>query len=186
MRLDFIEEPVAPEHWHAALELSLPYALDETLLDPSLADELLQKGRISAVVLKPTVLGGLRASFEMAERAAAHGVRSLVSHTFDGPVARAATAELALATKRDQRRPWWAGSRILRDLYRGVQGGDYALAWALQIDPDRDLVAELIDLPGEHYPPWTVLAGVDRVLPQKQLSDVIDEPLVEPPDPDDS
>lgn len=97
LRLDFIEEPVAPEHWHAALALPLPFALDETLRDLSLADELLNEGRISAVVLKPTVLGGLRASFEMAERAAAHGVRSLVSHTFDGPVARAATAELALA-----------------------------------------------------------------------------------------
>ena len=97
LQLDFIEEPVAPEHWRAALELPLPFALDETLRDLSLADELLQEGRICAVVLKPTVLGGLRASFEMAERAAAHGVPSLVSHTFDGPIARAATAELALA-----------------------------------------------------------------------------------------
>ncbi len=97
LQLDFIEEPVAPGYWRSALDLPLPFALDETLRDPSLADELLQDGRICAVVLKPTVLGGLRASFEMAERAAAHGVPSLVSHTFEGPVARAATAELALA-----------------------------------------------------------------------------------------
>jgi hypothetical protein len=42
------------------------------------------------------VLGGFRASFEAAERAAECGADYFVSHTFDGPIARAATAELAL------------------------------------------------------------------------------------------
>ncbi|MFA9409625.1 MAG: mandelate racemase/muconate lactonizing enzyme family protein [Deltaproteobacteria bacterium] len=96
LELELLEEPVAPEEWPAALDLPLPYALDESLRDEELSQRLLESGSIRAVVLKPTVLGGLRAAFEIAERAAAHGAQYLVSHTFDGPIARAVTAELAL------------------------------------------------------------------------------------------
>jgi L-alanine-DL-glutamate epimerase-like enolase superfamily enzyme len=95
--LELFEEPVAPEDWPAALDLPLPFALDESLRDEELSRRLLGSGRIRAVVIKPMVLGGLRASFEVAERAAAHDVQYLVSHTFGGPIARAVTAELALA-----------------------------------------------------------------------------------------
>ncbi|RZV54787.1 MAG: hypothetical protein EX268_05000 [Deltaproteobacteria bacterium] len=97
LELELIEEPVAPEHWPSALGLPLPFALDETLRDAALSQRLLESGQIAAVVIKPMVLGGLRASFEIAEQAATHGARYLVSHTFDGPIARAMTAELALA-----------------------------------------------------------------------------------------
>jgi len=97
LELELIEEPVAPEEWPAALSLPLPFALDETLRDATLSRQLLESGNIRAVVIKPMVLGGLRASLEVAERAAAHGAKYLVSHTFDGPIARAVTAELALA-----------------------------------------------------------------------------------------
>lgn len=97
LELELLEEPVPPEQWRAAVRLPLPFGLDETLRDEGLSRQLLETGRIRAVVIKPMVLGGLRASFEMAERAAAHGAQYLVSHTFDGPIARAATAELALA-----------------------------------------------------------------------------------------
>jgi o-succinylbenzoate synthase len=97
LELELLEEPVAPRQWPAALNLPLPFALDETLRDDALSRQLLDSGKIRAVVIKPTVLGGLRPSFEVAERAAAHGALYLVSHTFDGPIARAVTAELALA-----------------------------------------------------------------------------------------
>lgn len=94
--LELFEEPVAPNEWEAALDLPLPLALDEALRDDALAGRLLETGRIRAVVLKPMVLGGFVASFEAAERAAECGADYLVSHTFDGPIAQAATAELAL------------------------------------------------------------------------------------------
>lgn len=97
LELELIEEPVAPEHWPQVIHLSLPFGLDETLSNWELSRQLLETGRVRAVVLKPTVLGGFRASFEVAERAAEHGVPALVSHTFEGPIARAAAAELALA-----------------------------------------------------------------------------------------
>jgi L-alanine-DL-glutamate epimerase-like enolase superfamily enzyme len=96
LELELFEEPVAPADWLAALDLPLPFALDESLRDEELSRRLLGSGAIRAVVIKPMVLGGFRASFDAAEQAAAHGAQYLVSHTFDGPIARAATAELAL------------------------------------------------------------------------------------------
>jgi L-alanine-DL-glutamate epimerase-like enolase superfamily enzyme len=95
--LELIEEPVPSEAWAEALELPLPFALDETLRDDALSARLLQTGKVRAVVLKPMVLGGFVACFGAAERAADCGADYLVSHTFDGPIARAAAAELALA-----------------------------------------------------------------------------------------
>ncbi len=95
--LDLFEEPVPIEDWEQALELPLPLALDETLRVPETARRLLGTGRVNAIVLKPTVLGGFRASKRWAARARAEETSVVVTHTFEGPIARAACAELALA-----------------------------------------------------------------------------------------
>jgi hypothetical protein len=54
--------------------------------------------------------------------------------------------------------PWaLRKSRILRDLFQG-----YALQASLHIDPERDLVQQLLDLPAEYYPaiaPWASKEG---------------------------
>jgi L-alanine-DL-glutamate epimerase-like enolase superfamily enzyme len=97
LELELVEEPVAPSDWIAALSLPLPFALDETLRDPGSTERLLGTGKIRAIVIKPMVIGGLRAAFAAAEHAASHGAKYLVSHTFDGPIGRAVAAELALA-----------------------------------------------------------------------------------------
>ncbi len=96
LALELLEEPVAADDWFAALELPLPFCLDETLRQRQLSEALLDTGAIRAVVLKPTVLGGFQACLDAAQHAAARGAGCLVSHTFDGPIARAAAAELAL------------------------------------------------------------------------------------------
>ena len=95
--LELFEEPVDREAWSRVIDLPLPWALDESLLQEDVARRLLESERVRAVVLKPTLLGGFGACFEWAERAADAAADFLVSHTFDGPIARAATAELALA-----------------------------------------------------------------------------------------
>jgi L-alanine-DL-glutamate epimerase-like enolase superfamily enzyme len=97
LELELFEEPVGPTEWSEALEQGLPWALDETLLDSEASRRHLDTGRVQAVVLKPTLLGGFTACLAWAERAAAAGADFTVSHTFDGPIARAATAELGLA-----------------------------------------------------------------------------------------
>ena len=95
--LEFIEEPVALQDWPKAVSLPLPFALDETLKDESMSRRLLGEGDIRAVVIKPAVRGGVTAALDLAKIAREHGAQPVMSHTFDGPIARAATAELALA-----------------------------------------------------------------------------------------
>jgi len=95
--LELIEEPVALQDWPEAISLPLPFALDETLQDESMSRRLLRGGHIRAVVIKPAVLGGVTAVLDLAKIARDHGAQPVLSHIFDGPIARAATAELGLA-----------------------------------------------------------------------------------------
>jgi len=64
---------------------------------PDSIDAVTGQGACAAVVLKPMVLGGPRACLSLAERAHANGARAIVSHSFGGPIAHAASCELALA-----------------------------------------------------------------------------------------
>jgi L-alanine-DL-glutamate epimerase-like enolase superfamily enzyme len=75
----------------------VPSALDESLVGarPNLAD--LRAQGVTALVLKPTVLGGLSPCFKLASAAAEAGLTSVVSHTLEGPLAAMGLAVLAHA-----------------------------------------------------------------------------------------
>jgi L-alanine-DL-glutamate epimerase-like enolase superfamily enzyme len=64
---------------------------------PATLDALLAAGLASVLVLKPMLLGGALPAMALAARARAHGADVVISHLFDGPVALAACAHLALA-----------------------------------------------------------------------------------------
>jgi len=98
--VELVEEPVSGR---ALLELPkgpVPWLADESLVDPRLAALLVDRAECAGFVLKPTLLGGLRRCLELARQKP-----SLVTHAFEGPVALAACAELALVASRD----WAAG-----------------------------------------------------------------------------
>jgi o-succinylbenzoate synthase len=98
LRITLAEEPAPPESWLEGRGASPPLALDESLRRPDAAAILVRAApRLGAIVLKPAVLGGLGAALAWADRAAALGVPSVLSHLFDGPVAAAALRTLALA-----------------------------------------------------------------------------------------
>jgi L-Ala-D/L-Glu epimerase / N-acetyl-D-glutamate racemase len=82
----------------------VPLALDESLQssESALAPAAVERG-LAAVVLKPTALGGLARSLALAERARALGLHVVLSHAFEGPVALAAAAALALAAGSPER-----------------------------------------------------------------------------------
>lgn len=103
-----IEEPVAREALLALEHPPIPVAVDETLQHPDgwpIAETLIRRGDCPAIVLKPMALGGVLACLALARRAHRWGAGAIVSHLFDGPVARAAAAHLALALPA----PWAAG-----------------------------------------------------------------------------
>jgi o-succinylbenzoate synthase len=99
LRPDLVEEPV-PTDSLPRLSVPVPIALDESLQEPNALARLgphLARIGIVAIVLKPMALGGHHACLRLAAEARTVGLDVTVSHLFDGPVALAAAAHLALA-----------------------------------------------------------------------------------------
>ncbi|MEM8961388.1 MAG: mandelate racemase/muconate lactonizing enzyme family protein [Acidobacteriota bacterium] len=97
-----IEEPVSGKALASVGRSPIPIAVDETLHAPGGFDVAIQaarRGSLTTIVLKPMVLG-LVACLDTARRAAALGLDSYLTHSFDGPVALAAAATAALVMPR--------------------------------------------------------------------------------------
>ncbi|WP_437593284.1 mandelate racemase/muconate lactonizing enzyme family protein [Sorangium sp. So ce1000] len=95
----FVEQPVAPELLHHLGACDVPWAADESLAVEGAPERLLEAQGCAAFILKPAMLGLLRAH-ELGCRAQARGVDAVVTHLFDGPIALAASCELALSLPR--------------------------------------------------------------------------------------
>lgn len=92
---EFVEEPAPLAAFARIVDAPVALAADESLARPGAWPALASVCRV--VVLKPTLLGGLDACLRLAHEAGARGLAATVGHTFDGPVALAAAAELACA-----------------------------------------------------------------------------------------
>ncbi len=96
VRIEYVEEPLA-EPWRLAElagEWSLPVALDESLVG-TLPENLGGHPYVRAIVLKPTLLGGVWRVLRLAERAKALGMASVVSSSYEGGVGTGALVALA-------------------------------------------------------------------------------------------
>jgi O-succinylbenzoate synthase len=100
-RIDYVEEPLAPAHLDALDDLhrrcGLPFAVDESLADPRRWAELLTRDAVAAVVLKPTLLGGLSPALALAGAARASSKRVVVTTTLESGVGTTACLHLAAA-----------------------------------------------------------------------------------------
>ena len=99
---ELIEEPTQTAHWPSLSRSTARFAMDESLAHDGWRARLAicaARGSCSAVVLKPTALGGILRCLDIAEAAAELGLASIVTHTFDGPIASTAAACLALALR---------------------------------------------------------------------------------------
>lgn len=101
--IEYVEEPCRDAHQLLACDLPYRIALDESLveLDPAQLARAVASPRLAALVLKPTLLGGLARCMELAALAHRHGVAPIVSHTLEGPIGTAACHELARAIGAD-------------------------------------------------------------------------------------
>lgn len=99
--IELVEQPVAASDLegmrrvHAASRI--PIAADESLARAEGRHALVRGDLASIAVLKPMLLGGLRASARLGRDATRAGVRCFVTTTFEGPVGTAAAAHLAAA-----------------------------------------------------------------------------------------
>lgn len=99
--IEFVEQPVAPTDMALLHASPCPIAADESLRSEAGCEALqplIEASVLVAIVLKPTVLGGTIACMKLHRWASEQGVQSIASHCFDGPIATAAVAELAVAT----------------------------------------------------------------------------------------
>ncbi len=97
--LQFVEQPVHPQEMGELRDSPTPIAADESLRTPynhALLQPLVESSALVAIVLKPTILGGILASLKHREWAKERGITAIASHCFEGPVAAAAISEFAL------------------------------------------------------------------------------------------
>jgi O-succinylbenzoate synthase len=98
LNLEYVEEPLANPARLASFvrDHRLPVALDESLvlLEP---EELEEYGYARAVVLKPTLLGGISRTLRFARSASRLGLRPVISSAYETGVGMSALVALAAA-----------------------------------------------------------------------------------------
>lgn len=99
--LEYVEQPVAtgdPRGMaRVQTETGVPIAADEDVTGPAAARRLIEAGAVDYLVVKPMVVGGLRAGIEIALAAKNAGLSTIVTTTIDAGVGTAAALHLAAA-----------------------------------------------------------------------------------------
>ncbi|WP_394841532.1 hypothetical protein LZC95_31210 [Pendulispora brunnea] len=98
--LEFLEEPCSLDGWKELAASGIALAADESLQSERGVDaalRLAQDGVCRVFVLKATALGGLIRCLRIARLARAQRAEVVVTHMFEGPIAHAASLDLALA-----------------------------------------------------------------------------------------
>ncbi len=100
--VEYLEEPLRdPAQLRELFDATgIPVALDESLLELR-PDDLEGRREVGAVVLKPTLLGGLARAGEWAAKASALNIRPVVSSCFESGVGLLALAAFAWASTGD-------------------------------------------------------------------------------------
>ncbi len=97
-QISFVEEPLQdptglPMLW---MDTGLPIAIDETLHLPQ--GEAFIRGWVAAVVLKPTLIGGIVRTLQLAAKARTVGARPILSSSYESGVGLRGLVALAAAT----------------------------------------------------------------------------------------
>jgi L-alanine-DL-glutamate epimerase-like enolase superfamily enzyme len=99
--LELVEQPVVPGDLEGLARVraacGVPIAADEDVTDAAAAARLLEAGAADCLVLKPMVVGGLRAALGITELARRAGASVIVTTTVDAGVGTAAALHLAAA-----------------------------------------------------------------------------------------
>lgn len=97
--LDYVEQPLPPGPPEPLERLSraspIPIAADESAHDPSQARDLVERGAIHVIILKPMALGGLDRAAQLARLAQGHRVRAVVTDSLESAVGRTGALHVA-------------------------------------------------------------------------------------------
>ena len=105
--LEYVEQPIAPSLGGAALarvrsSIPMPLAADESVTDGAAAGALLDAGACDVLVVKPSRVGGPRASVRIAQAAAAAGVFVTISTMYESGIGLAAALHVAATLPGDR------------------------------------------------------------------------------------
>jgi o-succinylbenzoate synthase len=99
--IEYVEEPLSMGNFPALARLKaetgVRIALDETLAEAGDIESLMAGGLVDVVIVKPTVLGGIRRTLELAEKAHRHGRPVVITSMFESEIGLAALVHLAAA-----------------------------------------------------------------------------------------
>ncbi len=93
----YVEQPVPSDALDDLGPTAIPVWADESLILESTRARALASPHVAGVVLKPTMLGGLRACADVAQRAHRSGKGVVVTHSLEGPVGLGGCATLAIS-----------------------------------------------------------------------------------------
>jgi o-succinylbenzoate synthase len=132
-RIELLEQPVEARDLGGLARLSakspISIAADEALAGGYAVDEIFARDAASVLVLKPAVLGGLRASQRIAARARAAGWGVVVTSALDSALGLAAALQLAAALPGPHLAAGLAtGALLEQDLAEAPSPNDGALA----------------------------------------------------------
>ncbi|UCE84923.1 MAG: o-succinylbenzoate synthase [Deltaproteobacteria bacterium] len=118
--LEFVEQPVPADDGATLARLRakspVPIAADEALRDPASAARLIACEAADVFVIKPAVVGGLRAAGRIAADARAAGVDVVVTSFLDSALGVAAALQLAAALPTRRAHGLATGALLLDDL----------------------------------------------------------------------
>ena len=119
-KIEYIEEPVANANDHAEFIKAspIPLALDETLVENDFSQ--INLNGVKAIVLKPSLLGGFKATEKLIDIAKDNGILPVLSSTFESGIGvrsialfAAKTGLLNIAAGLDTLK--WFGQDVLKD-----------------------------------------------------------------------
>ncbi len=99
LNIDYVEEPTTNLSDYKQLRSvsGVNLAADEHLSELNTAKNVIQSGLIQVAIIKPTVLGGPQAAYNLSKNAQELDIRCVVSSFIDGHVGLRAARDLALA-----------------------------------------------------------------------------------------
>ena len=150
LRIEYVEEPLSDPTLLPTFagDYDVPVALDESLIDME-SEALEDHGYARAVVLKPTLLGGISRTLHLADLASRLGMQTVISSAYETGVGTAALVALAAGVG-DEEVP--AGL----DTYRRLAGD--------VLRPPLDLPAPRVDV--------SAMAGARREIDRRLLRPV--------------
>jgi len=104
LNIDYVEEPTnnLSDYKQLRSASGIKLAADEHLSEINTANDVIRSGLVQVAVIKPTVLGGPQAAYDLSQNAQDLNVRCVVSSFIDGPVGLRAARDLALAIAPDE------------------------------------------------------------------------------------